>query len=125
MYDRTALEQAFSGSERSPRIQISLPHFLALPSLLEHTDLTAIVPRPLARSLTRIHPLSTYELPYETTPVDVGILWHERNAGDAPQAWLREMVKRSSESLRVGSVEFSPPIRSNLAASCLRVAEGV
>ncbi|RZN33743.1 LysR family transcriptional regulator [Bradyrhizobium sp. Leo121] len=125
MYDRAALEEAFSGSERSPRMRILLPHFLALPSLLEHTGLTAIVPRPLATSLARMHPLSIYELPYETTPVDVGILWHERTAGDAPQEWLREMVRRSTEPLRVGLAEFSPPIRSNSAAPCLRVAEGV
>ncbi|WP_064737318.1 LysR family transcriptional regulator [Bradyrhizobium sp. Ai1a-2] len=99
MYDRAALEQAFAGSKRAPRIAVSLPHFLALPSLLEDTDLAAIVPRPLARSLARTHRLSTHELPYRTALVDVSVLWHERNAGDAPREWLCELLSQAGESL--------------------------
>jgi hypothetical protein len=38
MYDRTALEQALAGSERLPRIAVHLPHFLAMPALLEDTE---------------------------------------------------------------------------------------
>ncbi|RZN33749.1 LysR family transcriptional regulator [Bradyrhizobium sp. Leo121] len=99
MYDRAALERAFSGSMRGPRIALSLPHFLALPSLVEDTDLAAIVPRPLARSLARARRLSTYELPYRPGLVDVSVVWHERNADDAPQEWLRELLRRAGEPL--------------------------
>jgi DNA-binding transcriptional LysR family regulator len=109
MYDRTALELAFSELNCSPRIAVSLPHFLALPALLEHTDLTAIVPRPLAGSLARTHGLSTHELPYKTKVVDVSILWHERTTRDAPQEWLREMLRRAAEPLRNRSAEFDNP----------------
>jgi DNA-binding transcriptional LysR family regulator len=105
MYDRIALERAFSGSKRGPRIAVSLPHFLALPSLLEDTDLAAIVPRSLASSLARMHRLSIYELPYRTPLVDVSVLWHERNAGDAPQEWLRELLRQSGEPLCGNLVE--------------------
>jgi hypothetical protein len=51
MYGRKALERTLSELGRTPRISVSLPHFLALPALLENTDLAAIIPRPLARSL--------------------------------------------------------------------------
>ncbi|MFH0301521.1 LysR family transcriptional regulator [Bradyrhizobium sp. 31Argb] len=119
MYDRAALEQAFAGSQRGPRIAISLSHFLALHALLEDTELAAIVPRPLARSLARIHPLSTYELPYKTNLADVGVLWHERNTNDAPQQWLREVLRRATGSLRATPACFpsaamrpSPPATS-------------
>jgi DNA-binding transcriptional LysR family regulator len=111
MYDRTALEQAFSGLNCGPRIAVSLPHFLALPALLEDTDLTAIVPRPLARSLARTHGLTTYELPYKTNVVDVSVLWHERTTRDAPQEWLRDVLSRATESLRNRSAEFDNPAR--------------
>jgi DNA-binding transcriptional LysR family regulator len=124
MYDRIALERAFSGSKRSPRIAVSLPHFLALPSLLEGTHLTAIVPRPLAKSLAHMHPLSTHELPYRTTLVDVSVVWHERNTGDAPQEWLREMLRRATEPLRARLVEFECAARSTSTASLRRVAAG-
>jgi DNA-binding transcriptional LysR family regulator len=98
MYDRAALEQAFAGSQQAPRIAISLSHSLALPALLESTELAAIVPRPLARSLACIHPLSTYELPYKTSLMDVGVLWHERKTNDASHQWLRQMLRSKSSN---------------------------
>ena len=97
-------------------------HFLALPSLLENARLTAIVPRPLARSLARIHPLSTHESPYKTTSVEVGVLWHERNTADPPQEWLRAMLKRASEHLRARFVELADPARPASAAPFRRIA---
>jgi DNA-binding transcriptional LysR family regulator len=100
MYDRAALDRAFAGSTQSPRVALLLPHFLALPSLLEDTHLAAIVPRPLAGALVRMHPLSMLELPYRSGLVDVGALWHARNTGDAPQVWLHDMLRRSAEPLR-------------------------
>lgn len=112
MYDRTALEQVLSKNQR-----ITLPHFLALPALLETTDLVAIVPRPLAKLLARTNPFSTHELPYQTTPVDVSVLWHDRTAKDAPQVWLRGMLRRATEPLRDGLVKFEIPPRSASTAS--------
>ncbi len=120
MYDRSALERAFSGRERSPRIAVSLPHFLALPALLEDTQLTAIVPRPLARSLTRIHPLSMHELPYAVAPVDVSVLWHERNTRSLPQEWLRGMLQRAAEPLRAQPIESACRMRKASGGSRLR-----
>jgi DNA-binding transcriptional LysR family regulator len=104
-----------------PRIAVSLPHYLALPALLEDAHLTAIVPRPLARSLSRRHPLSTHELPYKTTLANVNILWHERNVHNAAQEWLYEMLRRATEPLRVRLVELGCPARSTPP----RVAVGV
>lgn len=100
MYDRAGLDRALAGSTRNPRVAILLPHFLALPSLLEDPHLAAIVPRPLAGTLVRMHPLSMYKLPYRSDPVGVGILWHTRNTGDAAQEWLHDMLRRSAEPLR-------------------------
>jgi DNA-binding transcriptional LysR family regulator len=111
MYDRVALEQALSGLGRVPQIALSLPHFLALPALLEDTDVTAIVPRPLARSLAGIHQITVHELPYKPKTVDVSVLWHERTAKDAPQQWLRELLRRTTEPLRSSSDEFERSIR--------------
>lgn len=101
MYDRVAFERAFAGSQRTPRVSVSLPHFLALPALLQRSDLAAIVPRPLGQSPARMHALSIRELPYKTSSLHVGALWHERNAKDETQEWLRGMLMRATEALRV------------------------
>src|SRR5690242_13650785 len=82
MYDRSGLNRAFSDSMQKPPPTISLPHFLALPTLLEQTELTAIVPRPLAKLLAGSHQLKAYELPYKSLAANVSTLWHERTAKD-------------------------------------------
>jgi DNA-binding transcriptional LysR family regulator len=122
MFDRAAFEQAFSTSRRSPRVSVSLPHFLALPTLLEDTDLTAIVPRPLAKLLVRRHPLSMHELPYQAAIEDVSVLWPERNAGSAPHQWLRAMLTQAAEPLRARLLDFVRPAQAVSATSQQRVA---
>ncbi|MBR0756496.1 LysR family transcriptional regulator [Bradyrhizobium jicamae] len=103
MFDRPALEKALAESESPPRIAVSVPHFLALPALLEDTELAAIVPRPLAHSFARTHAIATHELPYPTSPIEVRVLWHERHEGDPAQEWLHEVVRRSAEDVRSGA----------------------
>ena len=100
MFDRTALEAALADSEGPPRIAITVPHFLAIPALLAGTELAAIVPRPLAVAFARSHAVAIHELPYPTTPVEVRLLWHERQEGDTSHKWLHEVVRRSTEHLR-------------------------
>jgi DNA-binding transcriptional LysR family regulator len=101
MYDRAALERALGDSDRPPRIAVSLPHFLALPALLEDTKLAAIVPRPLARAFATKYPITTQELPYPTTPLEVRLLWHQRAEGDPSHEWLHEILRRATEPLRI------------------------
>ncbi|MBR1124610.1 LysR family transcriptional regulator [Bradyrhizobium lablabi] len=108
MYDRSAFERAFSAAERVPRIAVSLPHFLAVPALLEGPDLVAIVPRPLAEAFAREHAISICELPYPTTRLEVRSLWHERHEGDASQEWLHGILRRATAHLRTGSVKGGP-----------------
>jgi DNA-binding transcriptional LysR family regulator len=124
MFDRTALERAFRGSKRRPRLALSLPHFLALPSLLEDGQLTAIVPRPLAALLARMHPLSMYELPYETAVMDVSILWSERNVDDAAQDWLCAILAQATASLREIVIHAESPALSSRMMPRERIAVG-
>lgn len=102
MFDRAALEKALAEGDSPPRIAVTVPHFLALPALLEDTELAAIVPRPLAQSFARTHPIAVHELPYPTSPLEVRLLWHERHEGEPSQEWLHEVVRRSAEGVRAG-----------------------
>ncbi|MDQ8727403.1 LysR family transcriptional regulator [Bradyrhizobium sp. LHD-71] len=102
MYDRVALERALAKSDRPPRIAVSLPHFLAVPALLQDSELAAIVPRPLAKALAQTHAIAAYDLPYSTRPVEVRLLWHERVEGEPSHKWLHEILRRATEGLRRG-----------------------
>jgi len=100
MFDRPALERALSESDYPPRIAVSLPHFLALPALLDDTGLAAIVPRPLAKALKRTHAVTTHELPYATAPFEVRLLWHERVENEPSHKWLHDLLNRAAGDLR-------------------------
>ena len=100
MYDRLALEQALATSECPPRIAVSLPHFLALPALIEDTDLAAIVPRPLAEMLEKRYAIAACDLPYVTTPLEVKMLWHHSMDDEPSHKWMHGILLRATESLR-------------------------
>lgn len=100
MYDRAAFERAFAAAHHVPRIAVSLPHFLALPALLENSALAAIAPRPLAEAFARTHPIRLHELPYATDRLEVRALWHERHRGDLSQDWLHDILRRATDQLR-------------------------
>jgi hypothetical protein len=44
-------------------------------------------------------------LPYKTSSLHVSTLWHERNANDETQEWLRAALMRATEALRVRLIE--------------------
>ncbi|WP_377831220.1 LysR family transcriptional regulator (plasmid) [Bradyrhizobium lupini] len=110
MFDRAAFERAFSSSEQCPRLALSLPHFLALPALIEGTDLTAIVPRPLAELFVQRHPISIYELPYQTDLEEVSVICPERKSGNGPRDWLRGILTQAADPLR--AFNFARPART-------------
>lgn len=99
MYDRAGFENALAQIDVAPRIVLSVPHFLALSSLIATTDLAAIVPRPLAKAFEATLTAQTCELPYAAKPLEVRLLWHQRNDVDEAQRWLHDVIRRSSESL--------------------------
>jgi DNA-binding transcriptional LysR family regulator len=99
MYDRAALERAFGDGDPPPRVAISLPHFLALPALIEGSDLAAIVPRPLAKVVEQSYAIAIHELPYTTNSLEVHLLWHERLDEDPSHKWLHNILARATENL--------------------------
>ncbi|MBB3456502.1 DNA-binding transcriptional LysR family regulator [Rhizobium sp. BK313] len=107
MYDREALESAYAERGSSPRVGVILPHFLALPSLLNANKLAAIVPRPLGKALQRNKQVEAYELPYCTAALDVCLLWHERQHKDPAHVWLRDILGRASAHLEADAIGAS------------------
>jgi DNA-binding transcriptional LysR family regulator len=110
IFDRAAFERAFSSSGRCPRVSLSLPHFLALPALIEEAELTAIVPRPLAELFVQRHPITIYELPYQTELEEISVICPERKTGNGPRDWLRGILTQAADPLR--AIEFARPARS-------------
>nr|WP_297381318.1 LysR substrate-binding domain-containing protein [uncultured Roseateles sp.] len=92
MLNRHALEGALAGAGLRPRQRVTVPHSLAIPELLQGTDMLAIVPQTLAKALARGGQLRTRPLPYEGGTSSTSAVWHRRNDHEAAHLWLRDMV---------------------------------
>ena len=90
MFDRQALLNAIA--PESPRFRMLVAHTLAVPALLEASDMLALLPSTLAQAFAREHGMVVASLPYAAREVTVCAVWHERGDADPAQAWLRARV---------------------------------
>lgn len=70
-------------------VVLSVPHFLFLKSVLESTDLVAMIPSRLVRDSKT---LQVVEPPVDVAGFEMAMLWHERVHRDPGQVWLRGYV---------------------------------
>lgn len=72
------------------RVVLSVPHFLFLRSVLESTDLVAMLPERLIQGTT----LQVVEAPLEVSGYEMAMLWHERSHRDPAHQWLRQHIAK-------------------------------
>lgn len=88
------------------KIVLSLPHFLFLTAVLEHTDLVALVP---SRLVEGKETLRVVEPPLELQGFEMVMVWPERVHRDPAHQWLREHIASSLEDSGVArSMNFNP-----------------
>ena len=80
------------------RIALRAP-FLSTPEILAQSDLVANICAPVARRLTRHHPLQICKPPYESPRVRLTMLWHRRLDRHPAHRWLRKVVQSAAETL--------------------------
>ena len=96
MFDRARLEDALRATGSAPRMRVTVPHSLAIPDLLDGSDMLSIVPESLATHLCRTRALVKKPLPYAGEPAVVRAVWHKRNDHDQAHRWLRERIVERS-----------------------------
>ncbi|MBD7996308.1 LysR family transcriptional regulator [Arthrobacter sp. Sa2CUA1] len=86
------------GIERKVAAHVS--GLLALPLLVEGTDLVALLPKMLALKAQRGANISLIEFPVESEPVLVeAMFWHPSRTEDPANLWLRSVVQRACAQL--------------------------
>jgi DNA-binding transcriptional LysR family regulator len=80
-----ALEKA--GMTR--RVVLSVPHFLTAMSVVESTDLVAMLPSRLVHRASR---LQVVPAPVTVPKYTMGMVWHERSHRDPAHQWLRDQI---------------------------------
>jgi DNA-binding transcriptional LysR family regulator len=100
MFDRDALNRGFIDHADVPRVRMAVAHSLAIPALLRHSDMLALVPSSLGRELARNGELKMHATPYACPDVTVRAVWHERNDADPGLQWLRQQLIDVSRQVR-------------------------
>ncbi|MBV7486842.1 LysR family transcriptional regulator [Bordetella sp. BOR01] len=80
-------ELAAAGLRR--RLAMSERSFLMLPSLIEATELVAVVPQRFARYACERHGLEMFAPPLPIGTISLGLYWHERTHREPLFRWLR------------------------------------
>lgn len=83
---RTALETA----GLQPKVALSLPGFLGLPSILTTSDLVVTLPRHIGLALAGQTELRVVDCPIPIGSFQVKLHWHARYHADPANSWLRD-----------------------------------
>ena len=85
---------------RSRDVAINLPHWLPIPTLVQGSNLVAVIPRRLAQAIMRnTRGLTTVKLPFATASFDWAIYWHRRHDDNPAIGWLREQLRAAAHTL--------------------------
>ncbi|WP_136068570.1 LysR family transcriptional regulator [Modicisalibacter radicis] len=74
------------------KVSVVVPHFSALPRILEGSALLAILPEQIAGLFTQQADLKQVELPFEVPPVEVALYWSRQADDSSAQEWFRHTV---------------------------------
>jgi DNA-binding transcriptional LysR family regulator len=74
------------------RVVLSVPHFLFVRSVVESTDMVAMLPSRLVRDARA---LEVVEPPLEVPGYEMSMLWPERVHRDPAHQWLREFIVKA------------------------------
>ena len=80
---------------KSRFVQISVPHFAMLPSLIATTDAVAFVPKRLL-PIVDSQSVDIYDLPLPTDQFEIGMLWHQRSHQDPASRWIRMLFAEAA-----------------------------
>ena len=97
--DSDALEGAFAARGQRRRIGLTIPNGLAAATFVSDSDMAALLPRRLATAYAGRYKLELFPPPYNSSPFDIGALWH-KSLGDQPAlVWLRGLFRRVAAGL--------------------------
>lgn len=86
------LEIVLGSAKVQRKVQLLVPHYLAIPSVVACSHLLGTVPRRLAEHFARQYSLQIFPLPITMAPVQVNLIWHRQQDVAVGLKWLREQL---------------------------------
>lgn len=87
---RGPVDEALAALGKKRKVVLSVPSFLLVPTLLQTSELVAVLPERLLRGRER--ELRMFAPPLDVPGFDVIAVWHARMHKDATHRWLREFL---------------------------------
>ncbi|MBD2186406.1 LysR family transcriptional regulator [Planktothrix sp. FACHB-1355] len=81
------------------RVALTISHALAIPEIVSKSNLVAAIPSRLAKSFISLCPLQIFEVPLETEPWTVSLLWSKLVDKDLANSWLRQTIKTVCQAI--------------------------
>lgn len=91
---RGEIDLALAKLGLSRRIDLTLPHMLALPAIIGSSDLVCAIPERAARAFPGAG-LQIFDLPFHVPPWRIQMLWNAGARADKGHIWLRAAVSAS------------------------------
>ncbi|SAK45791.1 LysR family transcriptional regulator [Caballeronia ptereochthonis] len=85
-------DEALAALGLSRRVVLSVPHFLFVRSLIETTDLVAMLPSRLVQDSAALRIVAP---PVDVPGYEMSMYWHERVHRDPAHRWLREFITKA------------------------------
>ena len=77
---------------RERRVLLTVNHFFTAGRVVANSDLLTVLPKHLIASTGMSGELIAKEVPFELPPVQVDMLWHQRDARSPAHKWFRDHV---------------------------------
>lgn len=81
------------------RVQLTTPHLLILPAIISSSDMIAAVPYRIGAYFSNLANIEIFELPLETQPWTVSMIWSQLTDKDDANSWLRQTLKTVCEQI--------------------------
>ena len=75
-------------------VLLTVPHFVAVGHILQHSDMVATVPERLAQALVGPFGLAYVNHPASLPEIAINMFWHAKFLKDPANEWLRDLVFR-------------------------------
>ncbi|QKT04627.1 LysR family transcriptional regulator [Ectothiorhodospiraceae bacterium 2226] len=88
------VDRALAKRRLASHTRLYAPHALAIPLVLNGSDLMVTLPERLARAFQSAWEFRAFKPPLEVPGFEMKMVWHRVNHGDAASNWLRELCTR-------------------------------
>ncbi|HTE47170.1 MAG TPA: LysR substrate-binding domain-containing protein [Gemmatimonadaceae bacterium] len=92
------VDAALAALDIKGRAAVTVPSFLALPLIIERTDVVGILPERLALHVSRGAGLTFFDLPMTMKPVTCSVLTSAPLAEQSEMKWLLGLLKKAAKS---------------------------